>query len=228
MTSRADVERLRRANGDITTLAQRDLRGFFDSLNLERPERSRDALLAFVPALTAAYGEAAATVAADWYDELRADSSASGRYTATMAPVVAAEVVQQRTRFGASHLFTDAPSGMLPFLEGIVDEYVLQPGRDTVATSASEDAQARWAVVPSGAKTCEFCSAMASRGAVYRQETDSFHAHCNCVATPIWEDEPYPSGYDPDAYFREYREAQQEAGGDLKDILAEMRQRRRS
>ena len=226
MTSRADVERLRLANNGITSLAQRDLRGFFGSLNLERPERSRDALLTFIPILTAAYGEAAATVAADWYDELRADSTATGRYTATMAPVVAADVVQKRTRFGASHLFTDAPDGMLPFLEGIVDEYVLQPGRDTVSTSASEDAKARWAVVPSGANTCEFCAMLAGRGAVYHQEVDSFHAHCNCVATPIWEDEPYPSGYDPDAYFREYREAQQVAGGDAKDILAEMRRRR--
>jgi hypothetical protein len=158
-------------------------------LDLGRPERARDELLAFVPALTVAYGEAAATVAADWYDEVRAAEGVRGRYVATMAAPFPAEHVQARVRFGASHLFTATPAMMLPFLAGAVDEYVLQPGRDTIQRSSVADPRASGWHRQASAGACNFCRMLAGRGGVYRRETAAFAAHgnCGCIAVPSWD-----------------------------------------
>lgn len=189
MPTASDAATLRRAHARIAGLAERDLDRFWATLDLSRPERARDQLLDFVPALTTVYGEAAAVVAADWYDELRAAEGVRGRFTSVMAAPFAVDAVQARVRFGAAHLFTDTPDAMKPFLSGAVQKYVLQPGRDTVAVSAVEDPVASgWQRVTQG-ETCRFCVGLAARGAVYRQESAAFaaHGHCDCTAVPSWD-----------------------------------------
>src|SRR5690625_6174612 len=54
----------------------------FRSVDLRNPKRARDRLLVEVPQLTTAYGEQAALLAADWYDELRYLERVPGRYRA--------------------------------------------------------------------------------------------------------------------------------------------------
>lgn len=144
MATAADVAVLRDANTSLETLALRALRGFWASLDPNRPEMVRDALVEFLPVLTTQYGEVAAVVAADWYDELRAAEAVRGSFAATMAPVVPAEAAVAQVRFGAQHLFTDDPGQTLAFLEGVASKYVLQPGRDTVQQSAAQ-IRRRWA-----------------------------------------------------------------------------------
>jgi len=194
MPSRADVETLQAANRGLVTLARRDLQAFWATLDLTRPERARDLLLEFTPVLVERYGEAAATVAADFYDDLRASERAPGRFSARMADPVSVERVQARTRFGAQHLFTDAPDQMLTFLAGAVTKYVLEPGRATIVQSTAADpAAVGWhrEARPSESYTsgCRFCQMLVSRGAVYKESTVRFAAHddCNCVALPSWD-----------------------------------------
>lgn len=194
MPTAADVALIRAANNGLVTLALRDLTAFWGSLNLDRPEAARDALLRFMPELTARYGEAAAVVAADFYDDLRAAEGVRGRYVARMAPTVPTEHVQRRVRFGAQHLFTENPGQTLTFLTGAATKYVLQPGRDTITTNAAEDPQAAgWhrETRPSRTYTsgCDFCRMLATRGAVYKRATARFAPHddCKCVAVPSWD-----------------------------------------
>lgn len=189
MPSASDVEALRAANRELVRRVERDLNGFWASLDLSKPERVRDALLRFVPALTTAYGDAAAVVAADWFDAVRASEGVPGRFRAGLAAAFPAEFVESRVRFGAGHLFTADPGQTLVFLAGAVQEYVLQPGRDTVARAAVEDpAASGWERRVRG-DGCRFCRGLASRGAVYRKETAGFasHGHCTCVAVPSWD-----------------------------------------
>jgi len=194
MPSRADVEALQAANRGLTRLAERDLRAFWATLDLTRPERARDLLLQFTPALVEQYGEAAATVAADFYDDLRAAEGVPGRFSARMADPVSAERVQARTRFAAQHLFTESPDQMLAFLAGAVSKYVLEPGRATIVESTAADpAAAGWHRETRSSETyasgCDFCRRLVSRGAVYKESTARFAAHddCHCVALPSWD-----------------------------------------
>lgn len=229
MPTRQAVEELRQANLGITALFTGDLTGLWAGLDLTKPEAARDTLLEVVPALTAQYGDIAATVAADWYDQERAAAGVAGTFRASMAPVVSADAVQGAVRYAAGNLFTDQPSGTLDYLDVQGGRYALQPGRDTVTFNAHKD-HARFARVPHGAHTCAFCLVMASRGFVYRSaETagalDTYHGGCSCVAVPDWSDHPAVEGYDPAALQAQYQDAQRTAGaGDLGSILSALRQ----
>jgi len=188
MPTATDVAEFRAANAELARRCQADLMGFWASLDTSKPEVARNALLRFVPELTTAYGDASAVVAADWYDAMRATDGAQGRYAAEQAETFAKQWVEGRVRYGSRHLFTDDPDAMVRFLDGAVQEYALQPGRDTIVQAAVRDPASRgWArSVRAGA--CDFCRMLAGRGAVYRSETVRFVAHgdCHCVPVPEW------------------------------------------
>lgn len=228
MIPRREVERFRSANKGIAALAVRDLERFWATLNLSSPEAARDALLAFVPVLTATYGEAAATIAADWYDERRRTARLRSRFRAQLAETVPEEVVAKDVRFAAGHLWSDTPVAALGLLTLMVAKHALQPGRDTVAQATRRDpARVRWARVPSGAKTCAFCLDRASMGFTYTSQASAleFHGGCDCVAVPSFEESPSLDGYDPDAMRAEIAEAREIAGSSSqKDILAVLRE----
>ena len=194
MATAADIETLRSLNSTIVARATAALEAFWGTLDLSRPEVARNALLEFMPVLTDQYGEAAAVIAADWYDSLREAEGVTGSYVATVAATVPEEVVAERTRFGAGHLWTENPSQTLLFLVGIAQEYVLQPGRDTITESSMADpAAVGWHRETRGSRSypsgCKFCQMLASRGDVYKKATARFAAHagCNCVAVPSWD-----------------------------------------
>ncbi len=219
MTSREDVDRLRRAQAKASELAQADLTQFVRSLDLTRPEMVRDELIDFVPRLTSAYGDVAATAAAEWYEALRADAI-SGTYTANLGDVAATDQVVGSVRYAAGHLFTDNPLGVLALLNGAVQRYVTYAGRATVARNAEHDpANPRFARVPRGAHTCAFCEMLASRGWVYRTEKTAgvdpshYHDDCNCQIVPEWDKEQaHIDGYDPNAMYARYQAAADEVG----------------
>ncbi len=189
MVSPADAERLRLAQAGIRRLVTRDLDVFFASLNLERPERARDALLAFMPVLVSQYGESAAAVAADWYDGVRASEGVLGRYRATMAASPYLSAVDGTTRRAVGALFTDAPNETLVALRSAAPKYVLAASRQTITTSADRDPRASgWQRIGSGG-SCSFCRMLIDRGAVYRERSVLFAAHksCDCAAVPSWD-----------------------------------------
>lgn len=64
----------------------------------------------------------------------------------------------------------------------------LTGGRDTITETVKTDPRAEgWRRVTSG-KSCEFCSMLAGRGAVYGDDTVHFEAHdgCSCTAEPVY------------------------------------------
>jgi hypothetical protein len=229
MVDRSDLERFRLANSQLSSLVQADLEAFFRSLNLSNPAAVRDALLEFLPVLTSQYGDVAATLAADWYEETRAASGAAGRFRAVTAPSVATEAVEAKVRFLAGHLWTPEPASMLGGLLVAADKYVKQPGRDTMASNAKREG-VRWARVPTGKRTCSFCLVLASRDAVYETKQSAggdghkYHGKCDCVATRIAKRSDYPEDYLPDDYYDMYQAARKDAqSGDIKDIAASFR-----
>ena len=83
----------------------------------------------------------------------------------------------------------------------------------------------RFARVPSGEETCDFCLMLASRGFVYHTEVTASHAHanCDCRIIPSWESEEV-EGYDPDELYRQWRNGKQSSaehadGNTIKDIV---------
>lgn len=231
MVARKDLEEFRAANSELSRRAQETLEGFFRSLDLTRPELARDALLQFMPALTAQYGSVAATLAAEMYEEMRSQSGATGSFRASLAPSVPAVQVEGKVRSLADALWTPTPGSLLGSLLLSADKYVKQPGRDTTALNARREG-ARWARVPTGAKTCSWCLILASRDAVYLtkksaakgKDGEHYHGACDCQAIRLASADDYPPGYLPDNYYDMYQISRDSAGsGDIKDIAAAMR-----
>jgi hypothetical protein len=206
------LTRFEQANNGIADLVERDLQAYLAALNFERPAAVKDALFDFVPALVSEYGDVAATVAADWFDELRVSEGVGGSFRAPLAPPLPDEQVKSRLAFGTR---TDGPlwagqaETLTSFLALMTNEYALQPGRDTVMQAAHKDNAAYARVPEPGA--CKFCLMLASRGFVYSKDTvgDSkkFHGKCRCNAMPVWDETRarVEFGYSPDALYDQYR-----------------------
>lgn len=189
MVSPAEAERLRLAQAGVRALVVRDLEAMFGSLNLARPEHARDALRAYMPALVRQYGESAAAVAADWYDETRAAAGVPGRYRAQMAASPYEDATEGLVRRASGALFTEQPAGALATLAASAPKYVLAAGRQTIMTSTARDPQASGWQRVTRADACGFCLMLAGRGAVYKDSTAHFASHgdCNCAAVPSWD-----------------------------------------
>jgi hypothetical protein len=235
VATRADVRRIADANRRISRLAAADARRLWSTLDTDDALQVREALEDVLPDLVAVYGELSATVAADWYDDMRAQAGAPGTFSAVLAAPFAAEAVRANARYAIGPLFSadPDPQSALGLLELEVDRMTLQPGRDTRTQSAKKDpARPTWARVPSNPEPCAFCTMLASRGAAYHTEAsagglnpDSYHADCGCEVVQVYGDQPLPEGYDPDAMYQQYAEARQAAGSDNpKAILSAMRQ----
>lgn len=202
------------ANDGIAALVERDLLDFLGALDFGRPEAVQAALFDYVPVLVSEYGDVAATVAADWFDEVRAEEGVRGRFRAPLAPTVPAEQVNSRLGYAtrvSGPLWLGDSATLTAFLGMMANEYALQPGRDTVMEAAHKDNAAYARVPEPGA--CKFCLMLASRGFVYSKSTvgDSkkFHGKCRCNAMPVWDETRarVEYGYDPDALYDLYREA---------------------
>jgi hypothetical protein len=230
----AEVAEFRAAQTDVVALALAALVAWWEQLIARLTGGDAAPVAAemqtFTVELVATYGDAVSLAAADWYDGLREQAAAPGRFRARMADPAPAEQAAAVARWAAGPLFgaQPDPAQALQNLSGGVQRLVLQPARETIADSVDRDpADARWARVPSGATTCAFCRLLASRGAVYHSEEDaggmanSYHNSCDCVPTPVWPGESEP--YDVDALLEEYNAARAKAGGDPNDILAQMR-----
>ncbi len=188
MPSASDTARLRQAQAGVRALVERDLEAFFGSLNLDLPEAARDALLEFVPLLVAQYGESAAAVAADWYDEMRAADRVPGRFRALVVVPDESVAAVETVRRLAGALFTPSPADALVGLVAAAPKFALTGARQTIIRSTAADPRARgWQRVVRG-DACEFCRMLHGRGAVYGADTADFEAHksCSCAAAPVW------------------------------------------
>lgn len=90
----------------------------------------------------------------------------------------------------------------------------LYTGRTAFSTlkNTYNKSQVRWARVPTGYKTCDFCLMLASRGFAYHTsgsagKIDHYHTNCDCVVVPNVNGIPnneVVEGYDPDFYLSAY------------------------
>lgn len=205
----------REATTSLVLLAQRDLTDFWGSLNLDgSPVAVRDALEGFYPELVGAYGDAAALIGSDWYDMLRDAPPSAARFEAVMARPVDADRANASARWGLGPLFEGDRDGAFSLLAGSTQRLVMEPFRTTVFESAVRDPQpVRFARMPTGAVTCRFCTMVASRGFVYRDEvsagqSNQWHDNCNCLIVPGRGPESFPEGYDLDVYKAAYARAE--------------------
>jgi hypothetical protein len=150
----------------------------------QSPREAEEALRDVIPGTIAAYGSAAATVGADWYDEARDEAGAAGRFRAVVA--TPGDSDPQRLVSWALGEARDM-GGFQSLIVGGTQRRITNFARATISRSSIADPAARgWKRV--GIGQCDFCRMLIGRGAVYTEETADFHAHdhCNCSPAPAW------------------------------------------
>ncbi len=89
-----------------------------------------------------------------------------------------------------------------------------------VAHNAERDG-VRYARVPQGGETCEFCAMLASRGFVYTStktagELKHYHVGCRCKVVPEPKDGLDVEGYDPDEWYSRWKDLESSLVSDEK------------
>lgn len=171
----------------------------------------RDAVIAVMQPACAASAEMSARLASDFYGGLRQQFGIGTEYES--------EPYSGRN--------PDATSGAVrAFVQDIVDgkpvdEFIAKcasrldyeskvAANECVAWNARRDpSYPRWARVPVGGETCNFCIMLASRGFVYHTADTASHAHanCDCRVVPSWDKSPSVQGYSPEKYFDQWLES---------------------
>lgn len=177
----------RRALVKVTSRASHDLALAVRRVDTSQALTAKGALLDLVPALGDHYSLAAGTLAADWYDDLRDEAGARGRFRAEPANLAKASRYEALVGWAVGPLFRPEPdsSAMLSMLDGGVQRIVANAYRDTITAASVQDKAARgWA--RQGVGECEFCQMLIGRGAVYTEATADFESHdrCHCIAVP--------------------------------------------
>lgn len=200
MPSRREVDALARALRHISERAQADLGRVFDSLDWSDATTSKQLLVDAIMGISNTYGDAAGAVAAQWVEALL-----------SVEPVLpdrfVREQVEKRVGWSIAKVFSGDVDQARETTKQVVDHIVSSQGKRTVALTCGRHG-VRFARVPKGPTTCEFCLMLASRGYVYESAStagsiSSFHASCDCQVVP--EDGTVPDGYDPTALYEQWQ-----------------------
>jgi len=184
-----DAAVLRRGQQELARRAANDLAALWRQVS--NAVEARAALDEILPALIRTYGEAAATLAADWYDEARLIADIGGDFTA-----IPASIDDSGTESLADWAVNKGSDleAILALVNGGLSRRILNFSRQTVMGSALADPAADgWQRVGVG-DSCKFCAMLIGRGAVYSEATVDFASHdwCNCAAVMAFRGQPRP------------------------------------
>lgn len=154
-----------------------------------------NAIINYAYSLNSYYGEAAAALACEMYDEI-AEASGVTTPPAIPAAVLPESYVAQTMRNVVATAPITTPE--------VVGRMVKQASADTMLQNAQRDG-AEFAWIPHG-DTCAFCITLASRGwQRTRKKTlithaEHIHSHCDCNFAIRFNEKTNVEGYDPDKY----------------------------
>jgi hypothetical protein len=239
----ADVLEHRRAVDDVATLALRDLVELWRSVETADAQTIAREVRAALPGYLELYGEMAAVLGADWYDDLREEAGAAGRFESRLADPPPGEQIEALARWGVTPVFSQSPdaAAALSLLSGGLQRAVVGMDRGTVEASALADPAGPVWTRQARPNACAFCKMLSTRGAVYGSEESAtrvvgqrgrglqalgghYHDHCHCTAVPTWPGQDVPRSPEVDGWSAAYTEATAAVGTDTRAVLAHMRQ----
>jgi len=193
MASASEQAEFLRAEAGLRALIERQLLATITEIASTGadPRWVRDQVSAITRSMVAEFGFAAAYLAEDWYNEIRAGERIPGEFLATASTRDFTKQVDETVRRAVGDLFGEAPD-VNKFAVAVASraaQYAIDGARNTIVENSIRDPHASgWARVPHG-KTCDFCLMLVGRGGVYKESTARFKAHpgCDCAAVPSWD-----------------------------------------
>ena len=169
-----------------------------------------DLVLDAMQTVCGASADMSSVLAAEYYDFVR--ELEIGERMGALADSGRKPIATEKATRGIVQTGVDGEiDAMINQLQDRVDYEVKKSAADTMFRNGGKDkAKPRFARVPSGSETCDFCKMLASRGFVYRSEStaiDHYHANCDCRVVQGYQGKTKVQGYDPDEIYKEWRES---------------------
>lgn len=228
-----DVDRQRRAQRGVTRLLVRDLRKLRRLILPSRMQATVPDWIEAVRALVGEYGNASASLAADYYDAQRVAARVTGSFTVPLLDPPPDEQVDNSLRWATKDLWprdpedpatTEAQKAPLETrleqaekkAEAVAQKLVADQGRGTVQNAVQRDRQAVAWARSAALGACAFCRLLSIRGAVFKQDTVGFRAHdgCHCMAIPVFRGQRFELSDKAREWERLYREYAAPYSGD--------------
>lgn len=133
------------------------------------------------------HGDRAQALAGQLFDEVCA-AEGMGPFDFELADdIIDFGMLEEKVRWFAGKLVeTDGGDRFLDDCSTLADFYVRRCNYESMIRNCYRN-NVRYARVPTGVDTCDFCMMLASRGFVYYDEVSAMegsHAHCDCVCVP--------------------------------------------
>lgn len=221
--NKRSYERYDKALKKNAELAIRDIKKFIKAFDGD-PDMLRDSMLDFYPSMVRRYGESAATVAMEFYDEQRSMSKVAGSYSSVMAAVPEDDVLRDNVRYHMGSYYENGDGDLLAENLGrSAQRHIMNAAEQTIVKNAKRDkAHPRWALVAHPG-ACQYCLMLSSRGFVYHEkDTVMASRHDGCTCTPVVDFDkrnPHLVGYDPNAIYDRWKHP--EDYSDVPDNLVE-------
>ncbi|MGH3504325.1 MAG: hypothetical protein ACRDQA_26015 [Nocardioidaceae bacterium] len=171
----------------------------------DSPSSIRALLFVAAPLVVRDYGDGAAALARDWYDQLREAAKPGKGFTPQPVFTVDEDGVARSVAWATQPLYELGQSS-----EWTVDDLVkhatdesmarLLPDmqkavasgfRDTIVTNSNEDPEVSGWRRYARTGACKFCEMLADKGAIFTEASVRFAAHgdCHCLAGPSFDPE---------------------------------------
>jgi hypothetical protein len=146
------------------------------------------ALREVLPDIAETYGAAAGDLSVNYYEEVRAESSATRPYNPTVANIGINERIQSAIGYSMAQTTKGTEWAIVTsVLAGNVQNTVSQVDRSTLAFNIVTDPDGtRYQRVPS-ASACAFCRTMASVARPTEESYTHFHSFCRCSSIPVFK-----------------------------------------
>ena len=202
------ISRLRRVNDDAATRVKLYLAGLG---HLPQTRAEMDEMIDYCYLVSRKYGEAAAEIAAQMYEQIAA---LSGVKIPSAVPASAPEISEV-----AKTVVGTLKTGNTEIISNAIGRLVKKTGVNTTLRNAMRDG-AKYAWVPHG-DTCAFCIMLASNGwmsgggGLKNGEAAHIHANCDCTYAVSFNGQTEIAGYDPE-YYKELYYYEHTEGGNIK------------
>lgn len=194
MVTRARTKEYMRHLNKVSDLANDEFQAAYEENAALDGETLSTLLLYVLTILTRQYGDIAGTLAAEFYEEARA-AEIGGTFVAQIANPWGAEHFDKALNYASRRFFgrDQDPQASIDYLKNKLGRAVKNSAHSTITTNATADTASgvKYARIPTGAETCDYCLKIASYGFCFPSEERAgalkkFHTNCDCAIVPSW------------------------------------------
>lgn len=204
--SRSDLEAYRSTLIDLGAAAAEEVKAAIEGQDGTVDELREYALDAILGSLDL-YGEAAQALAAQLFDEICAAEGIDAE-AEIFDDIIDTTLAAGKVRYFARKLVERDTAGYALDCGTLADFYVKRSAYENTLRNCY-GYHVRYARIPTGPSTCNWCTMLASRGFVYYTRDTAYegsHVRCDCIVVAGGPDTTV-EGYDPDAYYKAWRDS---------------------